>query len=328
MPRKRIPQPRPIEYQKKFADFADRWEDTILVLKKKATIQDWKRTLYRMRIAFRGVRLEDMNYFVIQSYFTKRAKRGLKPSTIHSEWHCLSSLLNQAVREGLLAKVAKPVLPRLNRPRQDYFRLEEIHGLLMTARDPYYTFYFMLAENGARIGEALAVKVKSVDLRGKKLKIEESLWRGELQDPKTESSKRTIYISDYLAGRLAVLMHGKAPNDFIFANPDGSPWTYSAALAIFQGYQVLAGIEPIGFHAFRRSNITYCTKRLHIPEGILGFRVGHLSGGMTLGVYLQDMDDSDKPWRNKIAAMLLQDEVSVIDDDAISAATAKVLAVA
>jgi integrase len=82
-----------------------------------------------------------------------------------------------------------------------------------------------VALTGTRLGEVLALKWKHVDLERRLLRIEDSLWRGQLLSPKTVASTRDIP----LGGALSETLRNHRENslhpgldDFVFCKKDGS----------------------------------------------------------------------------------------------------------
>ena len=67
---------------------------------------------------------------------------------------------------------------------------------------------------------------KHVSIEGRELRIEQSLWNRQVVEPKTKSSKDSIWFDDVLARVLAEHRRNSrytGPDDFVFSRPDGSP---------------------------------------------------------------------------------------------------------
>jgi integrase len=78
---------------------------------------------------------------------------------------------------------------------------------------------------GARLGGLLALQWKHIDFDGRKLRIEQSLWRGQLVAPKTEGSFRTLLFGEALGKALTnhlQISKRIGPEDFVFSKSDGS----------------------------------------------------------------------------------------------------------
>ncbi len=137
------------------------------------------------------------------------------------------------------------------------------------------------ALTGARLGELLGLHWKHVDLGKKVIRIEQSLWNGQLVTPKTEGSFRTVPIGEVLLEALTKHQQNTAhsrPADFVFSKPDASP-LHPDVLRKDVLYPALdrLGIDrparSAGFHTFRHSAgsiINAETGNLKIAQKILG----------------------------------------------------------
>lgn len=112
---------------------------------------------------------------------------------------------------------------------------------------------------GFRVSEILGLQWQDIDFKGASLTVRRRHSRGDLDDPKTEASKRTRQIS-----RLAVWLKAFQPadakmTDWIFQR-DGEPIDdRDLQQHVFRPAAEAVGIYWTGFgmHAFRRVNITW-----------------------------------------------------------------------
>lgn len=283
-----------------FHDFVKRFQSEILELKKPATQTSWKTAYLDMVEDFGYLKMSKITRQTLQVYFTKLSKR-VAPSTVHAQWTALNAVLKYAQSEGMIGDYSKPVLPKKNRPRQDWLTMADMRKLIGAATGRFRVFLMLLVETGCRIGEALGLQTMDLDVDAKTLRIDRSIYNHMPGEPKTESSKRTIAISDKLCYALDSLRVKGDPGMYIFRTRFGGPWMACNAGVKLRKYCDKAGIDRVGFHALRRGNITHLIQHLEIPEKIVGQRVGHLSAGMTLGVYVQHIGGIDKKWVPKIA---------------------------
>src|SRR5271166_3001602 len=98
--------------------------------------------------------------------------------------------------------------------------------IIRTAAEPQATFYWLAAETGLRAGELAGLRKTDLDLVNRRLSVEQSVWQGTVQTPKTESSVRTLSISRQLADRLSVHLNRKPQREsvFVFCTQTGSAW--------------------------------------------------------------------------------------------------------
>jgi integrase len=183
----------------------------------------------------------------------------------------------------------KPSVKRREKPR---WTAHQVRLIVEAVPNPYRALFVTAALTGARLGELLALQGKYVDLVGRKLRIEQSLWHGQLLEPKTPGSVRTIYFGGALAQVLT--QHSqwttqKTPEKFLFCKPDGSP-LHPDVLRKDVLYPTLdrLGIPRTsgasGFHTFRHSAASFIneqTGNLKLAQKLLG----HSTVNMTAEVY-------------------------------------------
>lgn len=271
-----------------FKEYCQQFEEQILVLKKPATQVTVKSHIRAMNPALGDLSLP-LDYQSIQKFFTGLAKVR-SPKSLRNLWSSLHMILAQAKREGLITEIPKPVLPKMVRVKQDYLTVVQMREILAYLEEPQKTFFYLLAETGLRIGEAIGLQAGDL-LEDGSLDIQRSVYNGESQTPKTPSAIRVITLSEYLFNRLKELTKGRESSGYIFRTRTGKPWWPSD----IQRYL----LKPIGFHAWRRGNASIMAK-LGVPEKIAAVRLGHQIPGLTFGLYAQIEPGDDKPWVEKI----------------------------
>lgn len=131
-------------------------------------------------------------------------------------------------------------------------------------REPFRTIALVCVLLGLRISECLALRWNDVDWIGKKLRIDEGIVRGHLDDPKTRNSRKPMPIDD---GLLAVLQawrglsEFKAEPDWIFASPaqlGRMPWGDDQVRRVFRkaAEDAEINLDPtmiFGTHSMRNS---------------------------------------------------------------------------
>ena len=136
------------------------------------------------------------------------------------------------------------------------------------------------AEAGIRAGELLGLQWKHVSIERRELRIEQSLWNKQVVEPKTKTSKDSIWFDDVLARVLAVHRQDSrytGPEDFVFAKPDGSPLNPDVLRrdVLYPSLDRLRIPRPkgaSGFHAFRHtagSVVEEQTGRLKLAQRFL-----------------------------------------------------------
>jgi integrase len=124
-----------------------------------------------------------------------------------------------------------PVRRKLHRARSTSARkpvltVDEVVKVISHAAEEFRSLLTMISVTGLRLGELLGLRWQDVDLAGGVIRIASSLWRGELQSPKTEESVRELHIPAGLVSVLSAHRQSSAfdgDGDFVFCKADESP---------------------------------------------------------------------------------------------------------
>jgi len=139
---------------------------------------------------------------------------------------------------------------------------DETVRVLARLSDPNLLVVETALATGARISELLGLKWKHLDLQGGIIQIVQRNWRGDIDDPKSKTSKRPLTMG-YLVDRYrAKATADKASSEkWVFARTDGSGlplWDSGVRQALKRAAVAedcdFAGLGP---HSFRRANITW-----------------------------------------------------------------------
>lgn len=139
---------------------------------------------------------------------------------------------------------------------------EETVKVLALLSDPNLLVLETAIATGARISEILGIKWSHVDLQTGILRIAQRYWRGDIDDPKSKTSKRPLTLG-YLGDRYrakASADNAKADN-WVFVRTDGSGlplWDSGVRQALRRAAVAEDCDFPgLGPHSFRRANITW-----------------------------------------------------------------------
>jgi integrase len=290
-----------------FAIAADDYMNEIMGLNKYGSYKTNKRIVSRLTLEFGHKRIRSITRQDIQRYITK-LHENVGVNYLRSHLGVLKGIMEYSDDEWVMPRIK---VPKCNRPRQEFYTFEEVRKIAEEASGQDQVLTLLLAETGCRIGEALALKIE--DIRPGELSISKNVYEGVIQStPKTDSSIRKVAISETLY--LEIISLKRRPGEYIFQSPTGRPEWPQRLTTKFRIICKKAGVEYKGFHAFRRGHVTECCNTLGIPERIVGARVGHGCSGMTLGVYAQFIPGSDKPWVDKIAALLYEGKQHLTND--------------
>jgi integrase len=253
--------------------------------------------------AFGDCLLGEVSPLQVEQFLQSKLKAGLSPKTVRNLLVILQGIFSLAVDDDLIEKSPirnrhKPAVRRVEKP---VWSPNQVREILEHTPQMYRVFFQVLALTGARAGEVLGLQWKHVELTKEQLRIEQSLWRGQLVPPKTSDSVRTINLSTVLAQ--ALRMHHeasalKSSNDFVFCKNDGSP-LHPDVLRKDVLYPVLDRLNisrprrVSGFHAFRHSVgslINSETGNLKLAQKLLG----HSNINMTADVYTHVSQESER----------------------------------
>jgi len=116
----------------------------------------------------------------------------------------------------------KPVCRRTDKPA---WTGEQVRWILNEVPVTLRCLFLCVALTGLRLGELLALQWKHLDMRSKVLKIEQSIWKGQIVPPKTPASVRSIPFGHVLSQALTFHFQNsafKGPEDFVFCKRDGT----------------------------------------------------------------------------------------------------------
>lgn len=171
----------------------------------------------------------------------------------------------------------KPTLVKNIWQKQDFDRF------IATVKRPdhrlFYNFLFWL---GLRRGEALGIRIKDIDLKGKTVRICQNRTLVGMDTPKTKTSVRTVTIPDHLAAELAEYIgkiYKPSQKDLLFSS-------FGLSIgAAFRRAQEKAGMETrIRLHDLRHSHASMLINAGFSPD-VVADRLGHANAQMVLTIY-------------------------------------------
>jgi len=220
----------------------------------------------------------------------------------------LEEVLPDELKKSAIACGEELVLPIRNRHKPTVDRHEkpiwtpaQLLNILSAAPTGLRAFFDCVALTGTRLGEVLALKWKHVDLERRLLRIEHSLWRGQLLSPKTAASTRDIplgcALSETLRNHRENSLH-QGPDDFVFCKKDGSALDpdvlrKDALYPILDRLGIPRKKGASGFHTFRHSAASIVNDRtgnLKLAQKFLG----HSTIKMTADIYTHTSAEAER----------------------------------
>ncbi len=214
-------------------------------------------------------------------------RAGLSPATVQRILTTLSMALEQAVREGSLPR---NVARLAHRPRVD--RVSAVRPLSeadrdqileLVAGDPFEALYSLLLGSGIRLGEALALNWRDVDL-------DRGLAR--IRDGKTARARRLAAIAPFA---VSALRAHRASSSVVGAGEplfrglrSGARLRSDAAYGHWQ--RLRRGLPPMRLHDLRHGHATLLLAQ-GTPMRLIADQLGHADPGLTSRVYAHVIDE-------------------------------------
>lgn len=158
--------------------------------------------------------------------------------------------------------------------------LEIVDTMKEDTKIKYKALFVLLYFTGMRIGEALALTKKDIDLKNKVVYVTKTrIYTNEDNSPKTKSSRRKIELDDYTVEIL---------NDYISCLPKINNFrlfnTYETVKSNFKLLLNKSNLKPISLHGFRHSHASLLIN-LGVNIVDISKRLGHSNPAMTLKIY-------------------------------------------
>jgi integrase len=197
------------------------------------------------------------------------------------------------------------VLPDAGLTNERCLTLDEMKKVIYKAKEPYKTYYWILAETGIRCGEACGLPVRNLLLEIGAIKIEQKVWHGKIETVKSKKGNRLCEISTELAEHLRGHLKSWRPNrlGLLFATKKGTPWD-ADVVRKRKLYPLLEDlkIERCGFHAFRHGNETVMDGE-GVPMATRQNRLGH-SDARTTMKYTHVISEDGRKIATRLGALL------------------------
>lgn len=291
-----------------FEKFAEIWETDYLCLSKPSTRSSSRTQLKALKAEFGQRDMRQIDAGDVQRLISKMMAEGNAPKTVRNRWGVVSLIWQAALAQRYVdATLPKPKLPKNVKKKPRFFSMSDVARIIASTQGQQRCIYWLLSETGLRAGELAGLRVQDVNLDS--VRVEQSVWGGEEQAPKTESAVRTIAVSPQLAELLwkQVAKQKTAKHSLLFTAGNGSPLDMDVERQR-RLKPVLEALEirQAGYHAFRHFSVSMLDS-LRTPLKTIQERIGHaLTGSFTLDVYGHTLD-----WKaNEEAAQRLGDEMA------------------
>lgn len=244
------------------------------------------------------------------------SKRGgkLSPNTILKYHRLISTVLEQAVKEGLVPfnVAARATLPKAEHKDVNYFQPEQVAAIREALeKEPmkWKTLVHLLLITGARRGEVLGLKWDKVDFEGNRIFIcNNILYRADVgiyeSSPKTERSRRYVALPTETMQLLRRYRAWQAEErlrlgeyyqnqGFVFAQDNGNPMHPDSVTNWLKKFSRRHDLPHINPHAFRHTmaSMLYFNG---VDSVSISKRLGHAQVSTTANIYAHVMEEADQ----------------------------------
>ena len=295
---------------------------------KHSTIVRYKELTSRIYPAIGHIKLKDLRADHLNDLYTqlgkpgqnKRTGNGLSPKTILEHHRLISTVLEQALKEGLVAfnVAGRATLPKTEKKEVNYFQPEQIAAIRdcmdrevgeEPSRIKWKTILHLFLITGARRGEILGLKWDRVDFEKNRIFICNNILyspdRGIYEDtPKTSTSTRYITLP---ADTMHLLRQYKVwqtadrlrkgeyyqYRGFVFAQDNGNPMHPDSVTDWMNKFSKRNGLPHINPHAFRHTmaSMLYFNG---VDSVSISKRLGHAQVSTTANIYAHVMEEADQ----------------------------------
>jgi integrase len=252
--------------------------------------------------------LADIKNEVAKQLIIKMGAANLADKTIVNYFQVVKAVVASAVSsegEQLYPRnwnfhfIGLPVIDE-KKQRKPSFTTTEVDQILASAKGRYKVLFALLAGTGMRIGEALGLKLgEHVSGDFSTIKVQQSVWRGTPQAPKTDNAVREIDVPSSLAALLKASVGGRTTG-FLFQSQSGRPLTQRNVLRDGLGKirRDMKLVDGKAFHSFRRFRTSHLRKN-RVPWDLQKLWLGHANRDVT-DRYAEQLKE-DVEWRKEVA---------------------------
>jgi integrase len=238
--------------------------------------------------------------------FVAALTASLAPSTVHTVYAVLRSLMQSAVEDQVIAAnpCARVPLPRLDKRVVVPMTAAAVSALAASMPARYEVAVWLAAGAGLREGEALGLTVPRVQFLARRVVVVEQMQNRSLSPLKTKASTRVVPVDDLVL--TAVTEHMRrwqsGPSELLITNRLGKPVQRNSFGHCWREAVSAAGLAPgTRFHDLRHFYAsTLIAAGLH-PKAIQA-RLGHATIAETMDTYGHLFPDADDLGRGVIDA--------------------------
>jgi integrase len=225
--------------------------------------------------------LKDFSLTSLQAFLESKAEAGLSFSVVdHLRWD-LSAILEMAVAEKVIASNPGSRLYTPKRAPKGTTRamsVDEVNAALGAVELREQLLLHMAIFSGFRPGEMLGLQRRHVGEEATVVKVEQRVYRGDIDNPKTNPSRREVAIPPRTAELLLKWMSsavGPEPEAYVFVGERGKPiWRDTLLYDHIRPKLKPLGLEWVDFQVMRATHASI-GHRLKLDPKVTADQRGH-----------------------------------------------------
>jgi integrase len=241
------------------------------------------------------------------------SSRPLAPSTVHTVYAVLRSLMQSAVEDQLIPAnpCSRVPLPRLDKHVVVPMEASAITALAGSMPPRYELAVWLAAGAGLREGEALGLTAARVEFLARRLVIVEQMQNRALSPLKTRASRRVVPVDDLVLNAVTAHMQRwrPGPGGVLISNRLGKPVQRNSFGYCWREAVRMAGL-PAGtrFHDLRHFFASTLIRAGLHPK-VIQERLGHATIAETMDTYGHLFPDASEHGRGALDAMFASADV-------------------
>jgi integrase len=296
--------------------YAAHWLEAVALELKPRTVGSYRQLLdLYIRPALGTIKLRALHRGHIKALLLQKKRDGLGKNTLRLIRACLSSMLGDAVEDGILqsnpalagsrrrTRRVDSVSTRERRKNIRAMSSEQLDAFLDAAKEEptsYLALFFTMARTGLRPGEAFALQPEDIDFEAHKIHVDRALSGGVLGDTKTGETRSvdmseglTAMLRDFLVWRQKrTLRLGLSALPWLFFNDRGQALDESRVRKRFARALTRAKLSGFCPYDLRHTFASLLLDR-GVPITYVAAQLGHAKPTTTLQWYSHWLPTAD-----------------------------------
>ena len=268
-------------------DFSEEWFQAYVMPNNKPSEQDNKRiSLDKHLLPFFGhLTIDNIDAYVVEQFKAQQNRKGYAPATINLHLACLRKCLQCALEWGLIETNPAMAVKKVKNDAEKWTFLDfdEAQAFMAAASDRWRPVFMVTMETGLRRGEVLALRWRDIDWSNRLVNVRHTLYKGELQTPKSRGSRRSIPMTDQVHTILAELRRQPAAlgAEHVFVSESGTPLDPGNLRRALTATLKRANMRKIRYHDLRHTFASHLAMA-GVPIRTIQELMGHETLDMTL----------------------------------------------